>query len=145
MLPAKGALAYCVKTLVGQAVKAGWARFALKCDTEPAILVLKAAAVKALAIVHGKSIVPENPAAYESQSNGFIECGVREVKGVARSGKHYAEELHGIEIKQDSQLLPWLVRNAAMCISVTRRGPDGRTAYELRRGKPFRRKLIPCT
>ena len=40
-------------------------------------------------------------------------------------------------------MLPWLVRDAASMISRTRRGVVGRTAFELRRGKPYKRQLLP--
>ena len=146
VLQSKGVVhPHSVKVLVTNVVKGGWAKLMMKCDTEAPIVALRAAAAKVLTETHGKSIIFEDPAKAESQSNGLAENTVKQVKGVVRSQKTYIEELHGITLLQDSPVLTWVVRNAAMCINVGRRGRDGRTAYELRRGKPFRRKLIPIT
>lgn len=68
---------------------------------------------------------------------------MRDVKGMTRVLKHAVEENHGVTIKQDHPILAWMVRHAAAMMAIGRRGADGRTAHELRKGKPFRRKLVP--
>eukprot|EP00973_Karenia_brevis_P043527 6031459-Karenia_brevis.AAC.1 len=51
------------------------------------------------------------------------------------------EQFLGIKIAADHKALTWLVGWAAMSINIARRGPDGRTAWELRHGKRFHRKV----
>ncbi len=48
-----------------------------------------------------------------------------------------------MKIENSSPVLPWLVRHAGSMISRVRRGADGRTAFELRKGKTYRRRLSP--
>ena len=44
-------------------------------------------------------------------------------------------------INEDSHVLPWLVKHAAMTINIARKGEDGRTAYERRKGKRFVKEI----
>jgi hypothetical protein len=60
-----------------------------------------------------------------------------------RSLRWALEELHGAKVENSSLVLPWLVRHAGSMISRARRGADGRTAFELRKGKNYRRRLPP--
>ena len=85
----------------------------------------------------------EESAVGDSQGNGLAEHAVREVKAKVRTVCLQTKELHGTEIKADHPCLPWLVEYAAMSINVGRRGPDGRTAWELRHGRPWKRLMAP--
>ena len=76
-----------------------WQRFTLKSDQEPAILALKAEAVKIVQSVTGKDIVLEESPVGDSQSNGLAEGAVKEIKGVVRSLRWALEELHGVKIE----------------------------------------------
>jgi hypothetical protein len=146
LLPSKGLVhKHNVKTLVENVRKSGFAKCILKCDNEPAILALRAEAAKILSRDFGKQILDENPAKGESQSNGMAENAVKEMKGVVRSQKHLAEELHGKAIGPHHVVLPFLVHHAGSMISRAQRGLDGRTAFELRRGKPYRKPLPSIT
>jgi hypothetical protein len=90
-----------------------------------------------------KEVVLEELPVGDSQSNGLAEMAVREVKGVVRSLRWALEELHGVKIENSSAVLPWLARHAGSMISRTRRGADGRTAFELRKGRGYKRRLPP--
>ena len=142
VLPSKGTLHdYNVTALTRIYEVCGFSRFMAKSDGEPAILDLKRRAIAAASSQHGKDIEPiESPKA-ESQCNGFIENGVREMKGMARTIKFATEELHDTKVSQSHPCLPWLVRHSAAMINIGQRGPDGRTAYERQRGKPFRSQI----
>ena len=65
------------------------------------------------------------------------------MKGVARSLRWATEELHGAKLDNTSSVLPRLVRYTGTMISRTWRGVDGRTAFELRKGRRYRRRLPP--
>ncbi len=56
-----------------------------------------------------------------------------------RSLRWALEELHGVKIEVSFPVLPWLARHAGSMISRTRRGTDGRTAFELQEGKTYRK------
>ena len=134
LLPGKGLVhPHNAKTLVQCCVRSGYSRFFLKCDNENPIRALRREAMKILSATHGKEVIPEDPAVGESQSNGLAENAVKEVKGVVRSLKHFAEELHGATINQQHAVLPWLVKYAGATISRRQLGTDGRTAFELRK------------
>ena len=124
-------------------VNGGWPEVVLKCDNEPGIIALRDSARKVLTEKYKKHILIEEPARYESQSNGAAEVTMRDVKGVCRVLKHAFEALHGVTINQDHPVLTWLVRHAGVVLAIGQRGKDGRTGHELRRGKPFRRKIPP--
>jgi hypothetical protein len=142
--PAKGVQnPWCAKRLAVELAMLPWTRFIFKSDQEPAILALKAEALKILKVLAAKEVVLEESPVGDSQSNGLAECAVREVKGVVRSLRWALEELHGMKVENTSTVLPWLVRHAGSMISRTRRGADGRTAFELRKGRCYRRRLPP--
>ena len=53
-----------------------------------------------------------------------------------------SEELHDINIEPADAVLVWAVEYSAQLLSRSQRSAaDGRTAYERRKGKPYRRKL----
>ena len=142
--PAKGTQnAWCAKRLAVELAMLPWPRFILKSGQEPAILSLKAEALKILSVIANKEVVLDESPVGDSQSNGLAESAVREIKGVVRSLRWALEELHGVKVENSSPVLPWLVRHAGSMISRTRRGADGRTAFELRKGKSYRRRLPP--
>jgi len=126
-----------LKTLVKNVVCGCYVRFHLKCDNEHAIVALKNEAMRVLAKDHGRECLVESPAKGESQSNGLAENAVKEVKGVSRSLKHLAEELHGCVIGQSHAVVPYMVKYAGSMISRRQVGTDGK----LRHGKPFRKPL----
>ena len=119
----------------------GFQKLLAKSDNEPALLDLKRKAIAEAALLHGKDIEPIESPVGESQSNGFVENAVRDLKGMARTLKFAAEELHNTSIGQQHPCLPWLIRHAAIAINIGQRAADGKTAYECLRGKPYRNQL----
>ena len=75
---------------------------------------------------------------------------MREGKAKARTLSDALATVYNIEIKSIDPGVAWLVMWACMTINIGRRGKDGRTAWELRHGKPFKRpvanfgELITC-
>ena len=77
----------------------------------------------------------------ESSSNGFIERAIQDVQGQIRTIKLAVESRYKSVIKEDHPILPWIVKYAGITISLCRKGEDGRTAYERRRGERYLREL----
>ena len=142
LMPCKGTQdAYCAKQTTTELSLAGHRRFVLRSDGEPAILALRTLVCAKLAGEHGQETVVETSPVGDSQGNGLAEQAVREVKAKTRTLKFHTEELVGVRIGNDSTVLPWLVKHAVAMINRGRKGPDGRTAWELRHGRPYRREL----
>ena len=80
----------------------------------------------------------------ESASNAHVERAIWEVEGMARTLIFAAEEAHGVKTELDHPLRLWAIEYAGQLLSRCQRSTrDGRTAYELRKGRPYRRAL-PC-
>ena len=58
-------------------------------------------------------------------TNGRIEMAVREVKRQCRTLRISAEQKTGVRIEDDSPLLSWLPRFAALVMNDMRIGKDG--------------------
>eukprot|EP00971_Amphidinium_carterae_P280453 5567632-Amphidinium_carterae.1 len=68
----------------------------------------------------------------DSSGNGLAEHdAVRELKAKTRGLRLQVEELHSITLCASDAIVVWMVLFAAMVINIGRRGPEGRTAWEL--------------
>ena len=83
----------------------------------------------------------EESALYDSQSNGLAESAVKDAKDAV--GTHLACLIRrfGQEFPGGHPVLTWLVKYSVARVNRCRRGPDGKTAYELRKGRKFARAL----
>ena len=143
-VPCKGtsASSYGAKCLAEVLVQSGYPKVILKTDNEPAILELKREAVKIAREEVNMDIIPEESMDYVSQTNGPVEATVKQVEDKARTLKFSVEQMHGVKFEDNHAVLKWAVRYAGQILSRAHRfEADGRTAYELRKGKPYRRKL----
>ena len=78
-------------------------------------------------------------ALYDSQSNGLAESAVKDVKDAVRTKLAYLVRRFGREFPGGHP--PWFVKYSAAMGNRCRRGPDGKTAYELRKGRKVARAL----
>ena len=142
VLPSKGVEhRYNAKPLVNFCLASGWPAFILRSDGEPSIVALKAEAARILKSEHGVKVISELSAKGDSQGNGLAENVAKEIKGMVRTLRHHVEEHHGITVGPSHMLLPWMVKHAGALLARGQKGADGRTAYELRKGRPFKRPL----
>ena len=111
----------------------------LKCDGGSSIVALR----DAIARFHGGEVIPESPPKGESQSNGRVEEAGKTVRGFTRVPKAQIEEKAKIELKAEDNIIPWLIRWAAMNASRFLVGKDGRTGYERRRGRKCKLHSLP--
>ena len=125
-------------------LQSGYPKVIVKTDQEPAILEVKREAAKLVREEGGIEIVPEESQAYVSPTNGIAEQAIQAIERKVRTLKFSVEQLHGVKLPPNHPLLVWAVEYAGQIESRTHRYTGvGRTAFELRRGKAYKRKLPP--
>jgi hypothetical protein len=122
----------------------GYQRQIVRSDGEPAMVAHVVGAIQQ-AMLSGAPLefLREQVSKGQSQGNGLAEGAVKEAKAKIRTLRHAAEHGLGRTIPDNHDVLAWLPTHAAATINVTRVGVDGRTPYELRYGKKFRRPVAP--
>ena len=137
----KGPVDSTTRRLVADLDWLGLRRLVFKSDQEPAILALKQAVRESMPTV--EFVMEESPVE-EHQSNGTIEVTVREIQKQVRVMKSALEERMKCEVPSRHPMA-FLVEHAERLMSRYQVGCDGRTAYEMHAGKPYRRqaKLDP--
>ena len=80
--------------------------------------------------IPGVRTIVEHSPVRESQSNGFIEAGVKTVEGMVRTMKLNLEHRLHECIEVDHPIFYWLVEHAADVSTKFQKGVDGKTAYE---------------
>ena len=117
--------------------KLGHRRMVVKSDQEPAILKLIEATVRE----RHQDITTEQSPVGEHASNGIAERAVQAIQGQARTFKLALEARTGKSIGESSDVLPWLIRHAAMTLNIGQRGEDGRSAWERVKGRAYNRDI----
>ena len=122
----------------------GHSELIIKGDNERA---LQALITRVLEVVRVKSNEPkrigrEEPAAYDSQSNGATEVGVMLVRGLFRTLKLCLEARIGKYVPPDHPLVPWLLQHTCLLLNVKYRGADGLTAWARARGRSFTQQIL---
>ena len=115
----------------------------MRSDNDPALLALKESLAQRLRVMHGARVVMEESARYDLQSNGAAESAVKMAKGAARTRLHDLASRGVLGIRGGHPMVPWAVSHAAAMHARHQRGPDGRTAFESRRGKEYNIFLPP--
>ena len=103
-------------------------------------MALKESAATALKLA-GVSVKTEESALYDSQTNGLAESAVKDVKDAMRTNLACLVRRFGQEFPGGHPVLTWLVKYSVAMMNRCRRGPDGTTAYELRKERKFARAL----
>jgi hypothetical protein len=122
----------------------GHTRLIMKSDNEPAVKALVARVIE-LVKVECKDfdqISKEQSAAYDSQSNGGTEVGIRLVRGLLRTIKLCLEARIGKYIPVDHAVMPWMMEHACLLLNVLVRGDDGITPWQRVRGRPFGQQML---
>ena len=142
-LPSKGVGDWSCKSFTELLRVAGHSRMVLRSDSEPSIVAFKTEVARLLSSKYGQEVLPENAltGAASSASNGLAEHAVNEIKSKVRCLKSALETFLKITVPSSHPSLTWLVSWAAITMNLFRRGPDGRTAWELRHGRSFNRQV----
>ena len=110
----------------------------IKSDGEPTILALK----KAVMQLHGGVCVPEQPAKGETAENGRVEESGKTIHQLFCTLHARIERGVDDEIPLDADIIPWVVRWAAICYSRYKVGQDGLTSYERLRKRSCRAIVV---
>ena len=122
---------------------AGYADFILKSDQENAISDVKRAAVAhARSQGHGFTVKYEESPVAQSECNAHVERAIWGVQSKTRTLKAMSEDMHKVKLPTSHPLLIRAIHYASMLVNLFQVGSkDGKTAYERRKGKKYRRKL----
>ena len=129
---------WLIKRLIQDIENLGRTSIILKTDGEPAMATLQ----RALQAARPHQTVPENPPAYNPQSNGACEKAVQDVAGQIRKLKLALEARLKIEIAEDSNIMQWMIPHAAYLLSKYSIGHDGMTPHERLTGRKWVRPLV---
>ena len=98
---------------------------------------LKESAATALKLA-GVNVKMEESALYDSQSNGLAESAVKDAKDAVRTNLACLVRRFGQEFPGGHTVPTWLVKYFVAMVNRCRRGPDGKTACELRKDSSSR-------
>ena len=85
------------------------------------------------------NVKTEESALCDSQSNGLAESAVKDAKDAVSTNLACLVRHFGQEFPRGHPVLSWLVNYSVAMVNRCRRGPDGKTANELRKGHKFAR------
>ena len=124
-------------------IHAGHGKFIFKSDGEHSLVVVKKAAVSEVRRTGWDvTVTPEESPVGDSQKNGYVERAIWEVQSFTRVLVHKAVELHNAKFHAAHPLVAWNIRYSSQLLNrFQRSGDDGRTAFERRKGRPYRRRL----
>ena len=132
IVPTQGAGGCAVGELRNDVTCSGFTEVLVRSDTEPAIVALTESAATALKPARA-AVKAEESALYDSRSNALAESAVKDVKDAVRTNLAKVVRRCGQEFPRGHPVLPWLVKNSVAIVNRCRRGPDGKTPYELRK------------
>ena len=115
-------------------------RVIVKSDQEASMTDVQNAIVRARS---GFGTALENSNVGDSNTNGRVERAIQDVKGLIRTLRSFTEEMIGGKIALTDPIVPWMVRHAGHLITRCRIRDNGRTAYQLIKGRRTTAKLIP--
>ena len=134
---------YCAGLVVNDVLWLGHTCVILKSDNEAAVLALRRRAARSLKLAeHMKNVQEESPAAYDSQSNGGTEVGVRIIRGMFRTLKLCLEARLNKYLPVNHPITAWLLEHTCMLLNARARGSDGQTPWQRIKGRAFRQLLL---
>ena len=129
---------WVIRRLVQDIADMGRTDIVLKTDGEPAMISLQ----KAIQAARTSQTVPENPPAYNPQSNGACEKAVQDTDGQIRKLKLALEARLKFEVSEDSNVMQWMIPHAAHLLSKYSIGHDGMTPHERLVGRKWVRPIV---
>ena len=115
---------YVVRLIVKAVAWLGHCKLILKADNEPAIQALVKSALKAMRVeVEGlEGASSEAPQPYDSQANGSVESGIRNLRKDFRTLRLCLESRLGWKIPINHPVFAWLLPHVAFFSNNTREG-----------------------
>ena len=108
-------------------------RIVLKSDQEPAMVDVLKEIQKKRECDFGSAL--DNSRVGDSDSNGTIESAIGSFEGVARTLRIALEEKIGAKVAASDPIVPWLIRHAGHIITRCWVRPNGKTAYQMIKGR----------
>ncbi len=135
---------FVANTVVEDLAWFGYTSMIIKADNEAALQALVRRVVERVSAECKMldQVTKEEPAKYDSQSNGLVEVGVLLVRGLFRTLKLCLEDRIGRFIPVDHALVPWMLEHACLILNTTAVGPDGLTGWARVRGRAFGQRLV---
>ena len=118
--------------------KVGYKKIILKGDNEPAIVAVQEEIKKR----REEETILENAPVGQSQSNGVAERAVQAAGEQIRVLKLALENRLGVKITATHPIMAWLATHAGDLLNKFVVGSDGKTSYELIKGKKFNKALV---
>ena len=112
-----------------------------KTDQEAALRDLVSEVQKLRAEDDLETVVEESKV-YDSQSNGVAERAVQTIECIARTNKLALEQKIRKLIPSCHPIMTWLVEHCADVLNKYKVNKNGRTAYEVIRGKPYNGEMF---
>ena len=84
-----------------------------------------------------------HPSSYDSAGNGETEVAIKQFTRVLATNKLDLERRIGMKMPLSHPVVSYLVAYTAWMITVRVVGPDGRTAYERIRRRPYIKRVVP--
>ena len=132
----KGADEWATKVAAQDILLSGLKDFVYKSDGERSIVALKHEVVRKLRRDVGPIGVQfEESGVGESQGNAVVERAIWEIESMTRTLVHAAQDFHDVKLELTHPVRIFAVDQRAV--------KDNRTAYEPRKGRPYKRKLPP--
>ena len=100
------------------------------------------ALVRRVIALREEETVPEWSPVGDSQSNGRAERAVQAVEEQTRVLKLSLERRIGGSVPADHPVVTWLVRHSADVLTKLERKKNGRTAYEMIKGRAYHGELV---
>ena len=141
----KGADEWATKVAAQDILLSGLKDFVYKSDGERSIVALKHEVVRKLRRDVGPIGVQfEGSGVGESQGNAVVERAIWEIESMTRTLVHAAQNFHDVKLELTHPVRIFAVEYSAQFLNRAQRAvKDNRTAYELRKGRPYKRKLPP--
>ena len=115
-------------------------RIILKADQEASITEVQRAVAKAR---EGYGTAIEQSKVGDSNTNGKIERAIQDLKGLVRTLRADLESKTGGKVHLDDPIVPWMVRHAGHLLTRCRVRENGRTAFQMMKGRRSNAKLVP--
>ena len=130
---------WIVRRLVKDVEELGRGDIIVKTDGEPAMIAIQ----RGMAVLRKDLMTkPENPLAYNPESNGAAEKAVQDVSGQIRTLKLAVEARIGAMIPENHNMMDWIIEHAAYVLTRFSVGHDGMTAYERLTGRKWIRPMV---
>ena len=134
----KGVDDYAVSRIVSFIQWLGHVRIVMKSDNERAIVALVREALMVLRIeLDMETAGVEHSPAFDSQSNGMVEVGIRHTRGLFRTLRSCLQKRLGKIIELDHPIISWLLEHVSTSRNALVRGGDGLTPWQITKGRSF--------